>query len=497
MAAAAKIAMDTPRMFASFRLGKGELAIPIASLQEVVNYPEKVTTVPLAPNFLAGLFNLRGMVIPIVDVAVFFGSPSGEPAGRKIAIVANGGARLGLLFDATSEILTVMPETISEFDAPAEGRKDVIRGVLKLEGGERIVEILDPEALVRIENIPQLLERSSDNVLELRKKASKRLQCITFRTGKLDFGLRISAISEIIRVPEIQKTSVAASHCLGLVNLRGSVVPIVDLKAFLQHAATDDPADEEARRILILKIDKVQIGFLVDSVDSIVTLFEEDVLPIPLMKQEKSEMLRGLLPLASGTSAVLLDEAKILSSDEILDITRGHNSVYGRDERAEKAERSGALRKPYLSFKMKYLLSAQLGTIDEIAKLSEDVIRPPGYPAFVAGMLKMRGEVVTLIDLRSYYGLGSAEMPVESRILIVKGRSSKFGLLVDSVESIDTLDESQKMKMPSLLAQDAVSSLQGDMTDMVEMPTQDGQLRTFMILDVPLLLEKLEAQFTR
>ena len=53
-------------LYGSFHLGQTELALPVAALQEVVNYPAAVTSVPLAPSHLLGLFNLRGTLIPIV-----------------------------------------------------------------------------------------------------------------------------------------------------------------------------------------------------------------------------------------------------------------------------------------------------------------------------------------------------------------------------------------------------------------------------------------------
>ncbi|MFS4457946.1 chemotaxis protein CheW [Bdellovibrio sp. HCB2-146] len=485
------------QMFASFRLGTTELAIPISSLQEVVNYPEKITLVPLAPQYLTGLFNLRGVVSPIVDMANLLDVPGDAlTENKKVAVVCLEHVRIGLLFDATSEILNVQPSDISWFDETAPGNKSVIRGVLKLNGGDRIIEIIDPMSLVKVENIPQILEQTRDSHVEVARKKSKRSQCITFRSGELEFGLEIASISEIIRVPEIKKSVLAVDYCIGMVNLRGTIIPILDFKKFLK-IEDKGGVDADMQRIVILKLEKVHVGFLVDAVDSIVTFYEDDILPIPMFKQEKIEMMKGLLCHNNRSNVLLLKPNKMLSHHEVLEITKGHESLYGKkDATVQETQQRASERKPYLSFKLEYPLSTRLGSVDEIAKMSEDLIRPPGYPEYVLGMLNMRGQVVMVVDLRTFYGMKPMADRQNSRILIVKGQQSKFGLVVDEVESISTLDESKKVKMPSMLTAGAATVLQGDMKDVVEMTDMSGNKKTMMIFEVADFIRKIEAQTT-
>ncbi|MNL04719.1 CheW-like domain protein [compost metagenome] len=109
------------------------------------------------------------------------------------------------------------------------------------------------------------------------------------------------------------------------------------------------------------------------------------------------------------------------------------------------------------------------------------------------GMMNMRGEVVTVIDLRTMYGMPSTTDLANARLLIVKGTGSKFGLVVDSVESIDTVFESEKVRLPTaVIGANAAKQLQGDMKEIVEMTDVAGKKKTFMILDVPEVLKKLE-----
>lgn len=492
-----KLRTASTQMFASFRLSDTELAVSISSLQEVVNFPDKVSRVPLAPEYLTGLFNLRGIVVPIVDMAKLLDLPTtAGQDNKKVAIINIHKVRIGLLFDATSEMLNVSEDNISWMDEKIEGTKSVVRGVLKLNGGDRIIEVIDPALLIKIENIPQILEQAQTSErTEVVKKKSKRSQCISFKSGGLEFGLKISGISEIIKVPEIKRSVLAVDHCIGMVNLRGTIIPILDFQMFLKLQKPEAVPELEERRIVILKLDKVQVGFLVDSVDSIVTFFEEDILPVPMFKQEKVEMMQGLVCPQPDLHILLLKETQILSDQEILAITRGHQTLYGKkEESAKEHQKRASDRKPYLSFRLKHMLSTRLGAVDEIAKYTDDMVCPPGYPDYIAGMMNMRGEVVMVVDLRVFYGMTALSDRSQSRVLIVKGERAKYGLLVDEVDAINTLDEGMKLRIPAVLTPQANKDLQGDIKEVVEMNDALGNKRTLMIFEVAEFVKKIEAQ---
>lgn len=479
-------------MFASFGLGNSELALSVSSLQEVVNYPDKITAVPLAPNYLVGLFHLRGVVIPIVDIAKFLNVPNDpEAPNRKVAIVLCDQVRVGLLFDSTSEIINVFEKDISQVNPSADERRSVVKSVLKLDSGNRLVDVIDPGSLLKLGNLPELLAKKQNTAPETEKRNLKRGQCITFLCGSMEFALKIGSIREIIKVPEIRRTVLSMDFCMGVVNLRGTIIPIIDFRQFLKVDSSQKP-DAEAQRIIILKLQKIQVGFLVDSVNSINTYFEDEVLPLPLFEQERIEMMDGVLPHKEGAGAIILKEQNILTDAEILRITQGHTTLYGGEASHIENAKKAMQRQSYLSFRLEYLLSARLNTVDEIAVVNETLACPPGFPKYVIGVLTMRGELVTVIDLRGFYGLSPAKEYMNSRMLIIKGEKNKFGLVVDAIESIDTIDESQKMKIPMVLARDVTEALHGHMKEVVETTDIEGKKKTFMILEMPELLKNLE-----
>src|SRR5471032_1153313 len=96
----------------AFRIGAQEFCLDIVSVREIRGWTP-ATALPHSPNFVRGVINLRGAVLPIVDLAARLGLASIEPTSRHVIIVAQVGRQIvGLLVDGVSEILTVTPEMI-------------------------------------------------------------------------------------------------------------------------------------------------------------------------------------------------------------------------------------------------------------------------------------------------------------------------------------------------------------------------------------------------
>ena len=95
-----------------------------------------VTPLPHSPSFLRGVLNLRGAVLPIVDLAARLGLPPAEPSARHVIIVAQvNGQVIGLLVEAVSDILTIGDGTIQPPPEVASGRvRNFVQGLLAIEG---------------------------------------------------------------------------------------------------------------------------------------------------------------------------------------------------------------------------------------------------------------------------------------------------------------------------------------------------------------------------
>jgi purine-binding chemotaxis protein CheW len=119
----------------AFRIGAQEFCIDIVSVREIRGWTP-ATALPHSPAFVRGVINLRGAVLPIIDLAARLGLASVEPTSRHVIIVAQVGRQtIGLLVDAVSEILTVADGAVQPTpDVASEMAKTFVRGVLAMNG---------------------------------------------------------------------------------------------------------------------------------------------------------------------------------------------------------------------------------------------------------------------------------------------------------------------------------------------------------------------------
>ena len=170
-AAARGPAADVSAQYLTFALGEEVFAMDIRTVREIIQYGP-MTTVPLMPGFVRGVINLRGAVVPVIDLQSRFGRPRAT-IGNKTCIVIfdalpNGGAsgervELGLLVDAVSEVIDIAPDQIEP--PPNFGsavRRDFIQGMGKV--GTRFVIILEPDKAFDVNDMAQLCEAAQDAV---------------------------------------------------------------------------------------------------------------------------------------------------------------------------------------------------------------------------------------------------------------------------------------------------------------------------------------------
>jgi purine-binding chemotaxis protein CheW len=134
--------MDKDIQVVGLRVGRETFGIPIGMVREIVRVPE-ITSVPNAPDYIEGVINLRGRIVPVVDLRKRFREVVAAPNKKnRIVVVELDGRPIGLIVNSASEVLKIPP---SEIEAPhavfQEGELNYITGVGKIRG--RLVILLD------------------------------------------------------------------------------------------------------------------------------------------------------------------------------------------------------------------------------------------------------------------------------------------------------------------------------------------------------------------
>lgn len=135
-----------------FKIMNGHYAIPVLEVQEVVK-PQKVTPVPLGPDYVDGLINLRGQIVTAINLRAMFGLPRNTEREEEYMniIVRWGDGLYALVVDEIMDVMDVENTTFEETpDMIDENIKKYIRGVFKLE--ENLLTLLSLEKLLDIKN---------------------------------------------------------------------------------------------------------------------------------------------------------------------------------------------------------------------------------------------------------------------------------------------------------------------------------------------------------
>lgn len=153
--------VEVVKQYLTFRIGRENYGLELSQTREIIEY-SGITEVPLMPNFLRGVINLRGEVVPVIDLAVRLGRKSIQVQKRTCIIVVElqnneQNHVLGLLADSVSEVIEMNDENIE--DAPSFGaniRADFIQGIAKR--GEEFVVLLDADNALSIRELAHLVE---------------------------------------------------------------------------------------------------------------------------------------------------------------------------------------------------------------------------------------------------------------------------------------------------------------------------------------------------
>jgi purine-binding chemotaxis protein CheW len=130
----------------AFRLGEEEYGIDILKVQEIRGH-DPVTRIANAPDFIQGVVNLRGIIVPIVDLRLRFGIAASTALPRVVVILNVGGRVIGMVVDSVSDVVRLAPDDIRP--APEMGHAfgaDFLRGLGTID--ERMLILLDIESLM-------------------------------------------------------------------------------------------------------------------------------------------------------------------------------------------------------------------------------------------------------------------------------------------------------------------------------------------------------------
>lgn len=426
-------------------LGGVEFGIDISAVQEIVRRP-KITPVPRAPGYVEGVANLRGNVLPIVNSRARFGMPAADDADNsRVVVVELNGAPTGLIVDAVREVMHVKPADVEPAPAAVQsvdGR--FLRGVVKLNGGQRLVLLLDHNAIldtVRAADAPAATAppagadpaASGAALRATDGRADEHEHLVTFRIGAEEYAVPIMDVQEIIRVPGISTIPNAPHGVVGIASLRNRVLPVLDLRAKFGLPPCPDDARRGDQRCLVVNVGGTALALRVDAVSQVLQVPQATVERTPaIMGGAGDNQVRGIAKLDGGKRLImLLAVDKLVTRSELSAMTETSDQAQrGAGGAAESDERQ------LVTFKVAgEEFAVDIMQVQEIVRLGR-VTKVPHVPEFVEGVVNLRGQVLPVIDLRKRVHLDRKEYSDATRVVVVDLGGSKTGIIVDAVSEV-------------------------------------------------------------
>jgi purine-binding chemotaxis protein CheW len=281
---------------------------------------------------------------------------------------------------------------------------------------------------------------------------------VVFRIGTGQFGFRLDEVREILRPPTLAYMPLAPRSLLGLANLRGVVLPVVNARHLL--AFEDAPVDEKTRVIVIDR--GAPVGFVVDRIDRLLTL------PANRIEADDAgsgsvdpDLLDGVIKGAEGESTTKILNSQRLLRDEFIQL--GISGRRSATRVSVSAGRSGPISEEprqhvsLVSFdlcRQEYALP--LDRVEEIIQLPDQMSEFARSETAVRGVVTLRDRLLPLVSLRALLGLPSdAHREERGRVIVLSMGGSSIGMIADRTRDIFHIDPSLVDPAPALLTRGA------------------------------------------
>ncbi|MDQ7020103.1 MAG: chemotaxis protein CheW [Robiginitomaculum sp.] len=442
--------------YVSFYLGDECFAFPMESVLEIIRVPD-VVPVPMTSSALLGLANLRGVVLPLVDMREILALEGQSLNDTSRAIVVDCGRPIGLVVDRVSMVLS-FPEGCIEDAASIKGevKSNLLQGVAKNVHGHKLIQIFDVDLLIEkefgdVNSVDAGIGIVHNAIIEkdIQEQEENLLQMVSLLLEGQEYAFQLADVREIVRVPDdINKVPLSDSSVLGLMSLRDHLLPLVSLRKIL---SMPDAPIEEHNRVLVVSVENENgedssIGILVDQMKEILRVSHDSIKPVPsiMSGDESSAAIQGVCRLGNGERIVSLVSAAALFGHPGLKkaLKESQSEIGGSmmNKEIEKHAEADVEDEDEAQLVVFQLDNQDYGVaiekVQEIIRVPERVEGVPQTPDYLQGVINLRGAVLPVVEMRLKLGFSQKTKDEQQRVLVLNIEGVTAGFIVDSVSEV-------------------------------------------------------------
>lgn len=339
-----------PRTLLIFDLGGARFGVDATLVRESVWLPE-LTPVEEAPPHIAGIFSLRGQIVPVTDLNLRFGHPAlPYRLSDQIVILELDQLLMGLIVSEVIEVIELSAEAIQpppKFDDETHHHAHLVAGEVRV--GDDIVTLLDARQLVHLPQAPNMPplpcagegwgegggaestslarhfcpEATPQEHAVFHARAKTLMEAAVEEDGarlplavvELDgeyFGIELHAVQEFCDIAQPSPIPCCPQHILGAVSLRGNLLTLLDVRGALNLPRVA----QGGGKVVVAHIGEQAVGVAVDEVHDVVYLRENELQAAPAaLREQHGAEVKGTAPYA-GKMMTVLDLPALLAREE-------------------------------------------------------------------------------------------------------------------------------------------------------------------------------------
>lgn len=485
--------------YVTFAVGDEAFGFTMQSVREIIRIPNTVD-VPLTPSALVGLANLRGAVLPILDLRTILGLPAAEASEAQRVIVTDIGTPVGLIVDKVLQVMQA-DESLIDKNSHVTGSVDtaLLDGVIKEHSGRAMTQLLNVAQIIN-HDFKQVLARAtsqSSNVHAMHEfnedEQDDDNQLVSFLLDNQEYAFDLMDVEEIVRMPErVSAVPKTAQHILGLIELRNRLLPLVDLRRLF---ALNETEVNDNTRILVVSIKqpnapKAFVGLVVDQVREVLRVNSNVKDEVPsILQQDNNGEIEHVCRLEDGKRLVsVLSACALFNQSEIRQALEKANEQQENDVDNDLQNQTSDddIAQLAVFHLNNQEFAVTIDDVQEITRIPEKLDRVPKTPEFIEGMVNLRGTVMPVIDMRTRFNIAKCEGSDRQRIIVMNVNNNRTGFIVDSVAQVIRIPQSQIEQSPHL--SDDQSKVMGNVVNLKE------EKRMIQVLNVPALLSEDEIE---
>lgn len=454
-----------------FLLEHMELALPLQSLREVLPC-QKLSPLPCPNPAVIGGIDVRGVVIPVLDLRTVLGKAANELPHPCVIIMVHRGHVLGLICSGVSGVFEV-PQDELHLIENTEKDSALFQGAVIRKDTSAMVGLISPDALFSLPMVPRTQDPEPQRSAPLDSNDTHSLDdedrqpVMLMRCAGVAMCIDTAVVAATLMAPSIRPSALAMGHCKGVIEHAGMEVPAVDLKGFL---GLGKGKEDELGQAFVMNTPQGAVALLISEVIDVVPTRKSAYLSVPPFASPHPRLFHFTLPSdalpselmqrlhGSPTQYLLLDGEALRREDEIRSLASAvrqpgsDHALHGQATQAfvagadDIANRHGG--QPVLTFMVGGENAVPMGQVQEILPCPADISKYETNTALL-GMMTNRGRSIPVLCLSELMGLPRPEITSLTSVLVVNASDVLLGFAVPTLKSIASAQGEKALQLGS------------------------------------------------